>query len=345
MDSQLTPMVRPSLVFVVSDDPAFVSGIGERFGALASDVEVHAVRSLSALESHLSHVTPDLMIVDWTTVNYRSFRSVADEAPIVVLDRTIDVGRKLQALKDGAFEYLPFEEGYLESVVLAFRRARRIPALESELRETEARYAAILDAASDGIFVVQGSKLTYVNDRFAAALGYDVPELLANGGPLESLAPPEEQDKIRAHLARVALSSGGREIFDVTLTDISGEPRFFELSCRSALMNGRRATVGAARDVTAIRQLTREVEEYRRRAGHGERLRALGEIAAGVTHDFNNVLEVILGRIDLIRVRKERGEDIDPHLGVIATAAEDAAAILRRVKEFTPRCGSISSPR
>ncbi len=326
-------MIRPALVFVVGDEPDFLEELGEAFGALGPDVEVHTLRSLDALKAHLARVSPDLIIVDWASVRYEHLTALADRAPVLALDHAPDPDRKRTALRDGVFEYLPLDGAYLDSVIAAFRRARRIPALESELRETEARYAAILDAASDGIFVVQGQVLSYVNDRFAAALGYDVDEL-ANSS-LESLAPPADGERIRENLARVALSSGSREIFDVTLLGADGAAHSFELACRSALMNGRRAIVGAARDVTAIRQLTREVEEYRRRSGHSERLRALGEIAAGVAHDFNNVLEVILGRIGLIGIRRERGEEIDTHLHVIATAAEDAAAILQRVKEFT----------
>ncbi len=65
-----------------------------------------------------------------------------------------------------------------------------------------------------------------------------------------------------------------------------------------------------------------------------ERLRALGEMAGGVAHDFNNVLSVILGRAQLVL------EDIeDPKLKrsieAIEQAALDAAKTVRRLQEFT----------
>ncbi|MEM6731447.1 MAG: PAS domain S-box protein, partial [Myxococcota bacterium] len=330
-----TPGARPALVFIVAVDRDLAESLDERFSSMPSEVELHSLKSLASLKEHLDRVLPDLIIVDWTGINYASLASVAsrDGAPIVVLDRSPDPERRTSALREGAFDYLPFDEAYLESVSAAFGRARKIPALQSELRETEARYAAILEASSDGIFVQQDGGLTYVNDRFASSLGYEAADLISRTS-LAELAPGDERDLIREQLARVAVSSGAREIFDVNLVGLDGEPRAFEIACRAALMNGRRAVVGGARDVTAIRQLTREVEDHRRRAGHSERLRALGEVAAGVAHDFNNVLEVILGRIDLVRIRLEKGEEIEPHLAVIANAAEDAADILQRVHQF-----------
>ena len=67
-----------------------------------------------------------------------------------------------------------------------------------------------------------------------------------------------------------------------------------------------------------------------------ERLSALGTMAAGIAHDFNNALTLILGYSDLLlsgmRAEPERPEA--KHVRVIATAAQDAAQIVRRLREF-----------
>jgi signal transduction histidine kinase len=65
-----------------------------------------------------------------------------------------------------------------------------------------------------------------------------------------------------------------------------------------------------------------------------ERLRALGEMASGVAHDFNNILAAILGRAQLLRPLLE-----DPLLRrgveVIERMAWDGARTVRRIQEFT----------
>jgi signal transduction histidine kinase/CheY-like chemotaxis protein len=83
-------------------------------------------------------------------------------------------------------------------------------------------------------------------------------------------------------------------------------------------------------------------ESYRARQleqGHAhllqvERLRALGEMAAGVAHDFNNVLAVILGRAELL-LPAVSDESVRRQLRVIVGAARDAAQTVRRIQAFT----------
>lgn len=75
-----------------------------------------------------------------------------------------------------------------------------------------------------------------------------------------------------------------------------------------------------------------------------EKLRALGEMAGGVAHDFNNILAAILGRSELLKIilerypgperRKSKNIFIDG-LEVIEKAASDGAETVRRIQEFT----------
>jgi GAF domain-containing protein/CheY-like chemotaxis protein len=71
-----------------------------------------------------------------------------------------------------------------------------------------------------------------------------------------------------------------------------------------------------------------------------ERFRALGEMASGVVHDFNNILASVLGRVQLLRLKlkKEGAIPLDrmaKNLQVIEKSAMDGAKILSRIREFT----------
>jgi signal transduction histidine kinase len=68
-----------------------------------------------------------------------------------------------------------------------------------------------------------------------------------------------------------------------------------------------------------------------------ERLRALGEMASGVAHDFNNTLTPILGFTDLLLEQKSMLDDkaqTTHFLKMLRTAALDAANVVRRLREF-----------
>jgi len=71
-----------------------------------------------------------------------------------------------------------------------------------------------------------------------------------------------------------------------------------------------------------------------------ERFRAVGEMASGVVHDFNNILASILGRVQLIlmKLKKEKASlprEMVKSLRVIEKSATDGARILSRIHEFT----------
>ena len=70
-----------------------------------------------------------------------------------------------------------------------------------------------------------------------------------------------------------------------------------------------------------------------------ERFRALGEMASGVVHDFNNILASILGRVQLLLLKIGKGEsspinETEKNLKVIEQSVMDGAKILARIREF-----------
>ncbi|HYL82329.1 MAG TPA: GAF domain-containing sensor histidine kinase, partial [Candidatus Acidoferrum sp.] len=68
----------------------------------------------------------------------------------------------------------------------------------------------------------------------------------------------------------------------------------------------------------------------------GEKLRALGQMSAGIAHDLNNMLAAILGQAELLRLRVQLPE-IQEALQTLYTAATDGAQVVRRLQEFGRR--------
>ena len=64
-----------------------------------------------------------------------------------------------------------------------------------------------------------------------------------------------------------------------------------------------------------------------------EKLSALGELASGVAHDFNNTLAGILGRAQLLQ-RTNDPEKIQRGLDIIIKTAEDGAKTVKRIQDF-----------
>jgi signal transduction histidine kinase/ActR/RegA family two-component response regulator len=76
-----------------------------------------------------------------------------------------------------------------------------------------------------------------------------------------------------------------------------------------------------------------EQERIREQFSQMEKLSALGELASGVAHDFNNTLAGILGRAQLI-LRTDDPEKIERGLKIIIKTAEDGAKTVKRIQDF-----------
>ncbi len=83
-------------------------------------------------------------------------------------------------------------------------------------------------------------------------------------------------------------------------------------------------------EVTALREKERLRTEQLQRT---ERLRALGELASGVAHNFNNALTIIQGRVGLLRMRPYDEQTLQA-LELIHQVALDAGNIVRRIQDF-----------
>ncbi len=86
-----------------------------------------------------------------------------------------------------------------------------------------------------------------------------------------------------------------------------------------------------------LKQTLQELKQAQDQIVQVEKLRAMGEMASGVAHDFNNVLAVILGNIQLLLYQLDHlsPEETREGLEIIERSAKDGAETVRRIQEFT----------
>ena len=192
------------------------------------------------------------------------------------------------------------------------------------LAESEAKYRILVESSPLGILIVQAGKAVFVNKAFERMTGKDAVDLLENGTDPFSVFDPESGHRIRR--AILEEDPAGAQL-EGQICQSNGKQIFVEVHTARLLFQNTPATMILASDVSAQRDL-------QERLIRGEKLRALGELAAGVAHDFNNNLGIILGRTQLLQA-KASDPDVISGLEVIRQAAMDGGQTVRRIQQYT----------
>lgn len=124
----------------------------------------------------------------------------------------------------------------------------------------------------------------------------------------------------------------GAYAFAITLPIIA----ILFLTYRTYLKNVETSAAQAAQAEKHVKELSHyitEQERIREQFSQMEKLSALGELASGVAHDFNNTLAGILGRAQLLQ-RTDDPEKIKRGLEIIIKTAEDGAKTVKRIQDF-----------
>ncbi len=335
-----------SIIVILTRDHALAEQIAEDLVRRNPGVEVHVVNNWETLLEHAARIHPDLLVIDGHSRDGIDLRGInanqgLKQCAVVLLnDEDVEV--------EGAFgdvftPAIAIEKSgdFVRNIAAVLISSHQSVGTDRRIQETVRHYRDILEASSDGIFVLLGGVLSYVNESFAKAVGRSQNELIGNV-TLTDLVCDDDRLMVGEELARLAAIGGKRDLFEATIIRSDKVGHRFEISCQSSVVNGNRALVGVARDVTAIRELQDEIERARQRAAQTERLRALGELAAGVAHDFNNALEAVLGRIQLVREKLRSGKPVEEDLAIMESAARNAAVTVHRVQDFARPAGDDS---
>jgi len=191
------------------------------------------------------------------------------------------------------------------------------------LAESEAKYRILVESSPLGILIVQAGRAVFVNRAFERMTGRDTATLLQNGTDPFGVFDPESEHRIR----KAVLEDNVVAQVEAQICQPSGKQIFVEVQTAGLLFENAPATMILASDVSAQRDL-------QERLIRGEKLRALGELAAGVAHDFNNNLGIILGRTQLLQM-KVKDPEVTSGLEVIRQAAMDGGQTVRRIQQYT----------
>lgn len=93
-------------------------------------------------------------------------------------------------------------------------------------------------------------------------------------------------------------------------------------------------TFGIQLDVTERKKAQQEREKLQAQLNQAQKMESVGRLAGGVAHDFNNMLSVILGRVEMAIDEAVPGEELHTNLAEIQKAAERSAGLTKQLLAF-----------
>jgi len=214
--------------------------------------------------------------------------------------------------------------GMVSAAVCTARDLSDLRKVQAVAREHQSLLTNILESARESIYAVDmDGRFKWCNSATLLALGLKREKLI--GRHVCELAYEADRELVRDKLQ--TSMQGQAQTYEMRYFSRDGKLRYARVDNSPLVVEGRTTGVlGIARDIT-------EQKEERERAARADKLRALGQLASGVAHDFNNSLAAILGRAQLLR-RQTQDDPLVRNIEIIQTAAEDAAATVRRIQTF-----------
>ncbi len=197
------------------------------------------------------------------------------------------------------------------------------------LRESEQRLRDLVDSMADWVWETDAQGVyTAVSGNYEQILGYTAEELLGRT-PFDLMAEDEAR-RMRTVFEECARE--GKSIEDLESWNLhkDGHP--------VCLLTNATPVLDPAGNVIGYRGVDRDVTErieLRRQLEHAERLQALGTLARGVAHDFNNVLQALLGHITLFQMDKRPSDRDWNRLRAMSNQIEHGARLVSQLLAFS----------
>jgi two-component system, cell cycle sensor histidine kinase and response regulator CckA len=251
------------------------------------------------------------------------------DVPFIFVSGTMGEDAAVGAMQAGAQDY-----------VVKGNFKRLVPAIERGLRDAQMRAQKIqaeqmlrlrtsaLEAAANAVVIVQrDGRIQWVNPAFTSLTGYSAAEAIGQNPRL--LQSGQHDRPFYANLWQTILA--GRVWRGEMINRRKDGSLYPEDQTITPVRNARGEIthfIGIKQDVTERKRLEEQFLQ-------AQKMEAVGHLASGVAHDFNNILTVILGYADLMEQELKPGDSTGPLVEEVRAAAERAVGLTKQLLIFS----------
>lgn len=328
-------------IIIVEDDVAHAEAIRRSFVSNGVDIDITIVSTLREFRERSARNPPDIAIMDLNLPDGRAVEVMTSPPengafPILLMTSFGNEHVAVEAIKSGAIDYIVKSPEAFSRMPRIVERALREWSLLSDrkrseniIRESEARFHtlsnqfnALLDTLPDRI-ILHGAdrKVIWANKSATSALAQ------AAGTDESHCFTLWHDSNVPCDTCPVVESfhNGESVITDVTALD----GKVWEL---------RAIPVKESGQVVSVIEVCRDISEHRKledQLRQSQKMEAVGRLAGGVAHDFNNMLNVMTGYTELALKRVAGDEKVSSYLHGVLDAGRRSADLTRQLLAFS----------
>jgi PAS domain S-box-containing protein len=185
-----------------------------------------------------------------------------------------------------------------ELALLLQQKDQLADSLEMESRllaQEKEKYQSLVENSLVGVYVVQGGRIIFANNRFLKMSGYQ---------SMDDLGCASFNDLVISESkVHIGEDVDAQEIdhYEIKARMKSGEERIWEIRSVPIIINNKRATLSNASDLTEKKRLEKENEKTKMQLMQESKLASIGFLSAGIAHNLNNPLASIYMVAQLIQ--------------------------------------------
>lgn len=355
-------MLYKPKILIVDDEPRMCDSL--KFILSHQGYETHTSNSGTKAIEHLSKDHFDLVLLDMvmpdlsgnSVMNYVHGRT--PDTPVIVITGYGSLDSAVEAMRGGAFDYvrkpLDFDE-LLTSVGNAINHSilmREKEDARKKLKISERKYRYLINSYPDLVYTLDNDgKFTFINKASWSHLGYRADRLLGEHysvvvyeGDLEKAKYyfNERRTGERASNAvelRLKSKHDGNEIELLNSGSLVVELKARGLYDRPVDLKEKKflGTLGVARDIRYRKRLEAQLR-------YAQKMEAVSTFAGGMAHEFNNLLQVVLGYSELMLLGKSEGDPGYEELHQIMEAARRGGELTQRLLTFSHKAETKMTP-
>ena len=332
----------------LEDEPDFSDLVRTLLERDGFKVDLRLVDNLADFQAALTTGTFDAVLADYMLPTCNGIQALATarakipETPFLLVSGTIGEQAAIESLKSGATDYVL--KLWPERLVPAIRRAvqeaeerRQRKQFETELFRREKYFRTLTENALDIVTVLNREGIyLYNSPSLQRVLGY-APENLI-GKNAFTLVHPEDLARTQEIFGQAIKDPHTPVQVEFRFRHQDGSWRYLEAVGQSHVEDPAIAGVVInSRDISDRKQAEAELRESEMQLRQAQKMEAIGQLAGGVAHDFNNILTVIHGHASLLMAKAKLSGDNARSAQQIAQAAERASALTRQLLTFSRR--------